>query len=417
MMALDLACQWLLVLCLLALFLGSAHLLGDWLHPAPLVALVWTIVCGSYLLMPHSLRMLSTNTMLLVSLAVASFALGSMIAKALEPQQSPATPQWRTTWLRSVLFWAALLGLPLFLLKAQALADSADYTESTYINLRIALTGELDDAQTFGLLAYLIPISFASALVELAASRRKLFETRGWIALLLALAYAVMATGRTYVFLLVIALAFVALLQARARPGQVACAGLAAFAAAFFGLGSLANKIGVDIVNTEALAALDALSLYLLGSLAAFDITLAHAPLLDWGANIFRSPLAVLAALGADVQVPPLVKPYVYIPEPTNVYTVFLPYFLDFGWVGVAVTFLLFGWLHSNLYRTAKRAQNPRLIILASLGMYPLLMQFFQDQYFSLLTTWITFAALVFPCFRRQPTDSSIAQPATSVSY
>lgn len=398
----------LMLASLLLLILGSARLLGEWLHPAPAVATLWLVVLGSYLLLPHRLRPIASSTQLVVVMAVAAFAVGAMIA-SLQQRLVPAparTVRWDSTWLRPLLFWVALLGMPLFLLKAQSLAASADYTESTYINLRIALTGELDDAQTFGPLGYLIPISFAAALVELAASRRRLYEPRGWLSLLLALAYAVMATGRTYVFLLVIAVFGVALLQGRARPGQIVLTALGAFAAAFFGLGSLANKIGVDIVNTEALSALDALSLYLLGSLAAFDITLAQSPWLDWGMNMFRSPLAVLSALGLNIEIPSLVKGYVYVPEPTNVYTVFLPYYQDFGWAGIALVFTFFGWLHSRLYRLARQTRNPRWVILTALSFYPLLMQFFQDQYFNLLTTWVTFVLLVWPCFRARQADA-----------
>lgn len=404
-MTLDHVLSSVMLLALAGLFIGSAQLLRDWLHPAPMVAMLWMVVFGSYLLLPHAMRSLSVETRLLMTCAVAVFCAASGLSTA-RPSSRPALmneQRWGTTLLRPLLFWIALLGMPFFLLKADALAENAAYTESVYVNLRIALTGELDDAQTFGILAYLIPISFASALVELAASRKRLFELRGWVAFALATAYSILATGRTYVFLLVIALAFVALLQRRATPGQIAVAGACAFAAAFFGLGSLANKIGVDIVNQDALAAMDALALYLLGSLAAFDVMVAQAAHFEWGINVFRSPLAVMSALGMDVPVPPLIKPYVYIPEPTNVYTVFLPYFQDFGWLGVLVAFALLGWLHSRLYHWAKTSQNPRLIILASLSMYPLLMQFFQDQYVSLLTTWITFALLVVPCFRRTP--------------
>lgn len=34
-------------------------------------------------------------------------------------------------------------------------------------------------------------------------------------------------------------------------------------------------------------------------------------------------------------------------------------------------------------------------VLLFSLSMYPLFMQFFQDQYFSLLTTWVIFMTLL----------------------
>ena len=418
-MTLDLVFHLLLILSLAALFIGCAYLKGDWAHPAPLLALLWLLVCSAYLLWPHHLFPLSMQAKVLVLAAVAAFCIGAGLSTRWQtPVQKVASTepgaQWRTTIIRPLLFWIALLGLPLFLLKAQDLADSASYTESFYVNLRIALTGELDEAQTFGVLAYLIPVSFSSAFVELAASHRRWFEGRGWIALALASTYAVMATGRTYVFLLLITLAFIALIQKRATLTQIGLLAIGSATAAFIGLGMLANKIGVDSPNTYALTASDAVALYLLSGLTAFDYSIAQPANLEWGANMFRSLLAILSAVGIDVQVPPLVKPYVFIPEPTNVYTVFSPYFRDFGWLGVVLTFGALGSAQASLFQFAKTTLAPRAVIFAALSAYPLLMQFFQDQYFSLLTTWITFALLVGPCFTLAPAQSGSMDAARS---
>lgn len=390
---------------LLALALAVAAYTRDALHPGALLAGLWGTVGLGYLGLPHALRPIGLETLLLVSSAVVAFVVGSLgVATAAPPERSL---MFRSTAVRHVLYWAALLGLPAFLLQAQEIADSAAFTESMLINLRIALTGELDDVQTYGLLGYLLPISFTSTLVELASSRRRLFEPRGWVAFAVSLSYAVLATGRTFLFVLLIALAFVALVQRRIRPAAMLWVGLVLLGGVFFGLGWLFNKIGEDSPNVNALSALDALSLYLLGSLAAFDLALLQpgAPL-DWGLNTFRSMMAVLASAGIDVEVVPLVKDYVFVPEATNVYTVFLPYLQDFGVAGAVLFLAFFGWLHARLYRAAK-SQDPRLVILYALSVYPLLMQFFQDQYFSLLTTWVLFTVLVLASFRRQPAKAT----------
>jgi oligosaccharide repeat unit polymerase len=411
-MTLDLLSQAFLLLTLAALFAGTAVLLGDVLHPTPLLALHWLVVCGVYLLAPHHMRALSLETLVLVTMAVACFALGSGIPYLRRNQDRRSDePVWESTVLRHLIFMLSLGGLPFFLLKAQELAASTAFTDYFFVNLRIALTGERSDAQTFGVLAYLLPVSTASALVEIVTSPRRRPSLRAWLAIALAGTYAVMATGRTFVFLLLIPIGFLLVLQHRARLGRILVGGVALAALAFIGVGSLANKIGVDIANADALAAQDAVMLYLLGSLAAFDVVLEQSAPLQLGVNVFRSVLAVLASLGLDVPVPSLVKPYVYVPEPTNVYTVFLPYYEDFGWLGVAVAFVLLGAMHAWLYRRATTTQNPRWKVLYALSMYALLMQFFQDQYVSLLTTWITFVLLVLPSFRRRPTAAGSTTP------
>jgi oligosaccharide repeat unit polymerase len=395
----DPALQWAVVGSLFALALGSAAYLHDVTHPAALLPGMWGTVGAAYLLLPHGLRTVSLETWMLVSLACVAFALGSLAASG---RSSPAhcgrvdSTAWRPT-----LFWIALLGLPLFAQRAIQIADTAAFTDSTLINLRIALTGEDGELQTYGLLGYLIPVAFTSTLVELAASTRKGFTPRGWIALAISIGYSVLATGRSYLFLLAIALAFIALVQRRIRPLTLAWLSAASVGVLFFGMGWLFNKIGEDSPNVNALGAVEALSLYLLGSVAGFDLWMVEPQPLDWGINVFRSVLAVGAAAGLPLPVVPLVKDYVFVPEPTNVYTVFMPYVQDFGRLGALCFLAFFGWLHARLYRVA-RGDDPRWVILYSLAMYPLLMQFFQDQYFSLLTTWVQYTVLVGLCFRRQ---------------
>lgn len=369
----------------------------DALHPGVLQAGLWSLICGLHAWAPVGYRNVSEETALLVGLSSVAFGLASMGRRQGRGPVDP--PALETTGLRPALFWVSLVGLPLFVLKALELAQSAEFTDSFFINLRIALTREDDDALSYGLAGYLVPAAFASTVVELAASRTRLFERRGWCSLLLSIAYALMGTGRTYIFMLFIALAFIALVQRRVTPRQLALGGAAFVGLGFFGLGMLVNKIGASNDNTASRTALDAFLLYALSGLAAFDLSMVTPPSLEWGANVMRSPLAVLRALGFDLTVPPLVKEYVWVPEPTNVYTVFQPYVRDFGWAGAIGFLSLFGALHGMLYRRAMRG-DARFAVLYGMSVYPLLMQFFQDQYMSLMTTWVEFVVLLVPCFR-----------------
>jgi oligosaccharide repeat unit polymerase len=389
-----------LAVALLALALGCARFLRDASHPAAVLPGLWGGIGLAYMVLPHGLIPVSLDTWLLVAASSLCFVLGCLAGTGGRAPM-PGGPVETTIW-RSVIFWLSLLGLPLFAYRAVQIADSVALTDSMLVNLRIALTGEEGELQTYGVLSYLVPMAFLSTLVELATSPRRGFAARGWIALAMSLAYSILATGRTYLFVLFIAVAFVALVQRRIRPRTLLWAGAAALALAFFGLGWLLNKIGDDSSNINALGAFDALSLYLLGSLAGFDVWAASPGRLEWGLNVFRSLLAVGAALGLPTQVVPLLKEYVYVPEPTNVYTVFLPYVSDFGRLSALGFLAFFGWLHARLYRAAQ-SQDPRWVILYALAMYPLLMQFFQDQYFSLLTTWVQFSLMVWLCFRRRP--------------
>ena len=370
--------------------------LRDALHPTSVLCALWGALGMFYLLLPHSLRSISLNTFVLITCAVVAFAISSLCVVARPRAKIPSS--WRSTAMRPLLFWTGVLGFPFFVVRALQIAEATPVTDSFLINLRTALTGDDGDLGAYGSLAYLIPICFSSSFVELVVSRSRLFEWRGWISFGFAVSYAVLFTGRTLIFLLIIPLAVVLLVQRRVRLRSVILGTAALLALAFFGIGLLLGKIGAGDEDST-FGAVDAMTIYLLGGIAAFDLVSLSPTPLEWGVNVLRSPLAVLHAFGIDVPVALLIKDFVFVPEPTNVFTVLLPYFRDFGWAGVLSFFALFGWLHALLYRSAK-SQDPRAIILYAISMYPLLMQFFHDQYLSLLTTWVLFTMFVGLSFR-----------------
>jgi oligosaccharide repeat unit polymerase len=87
-------------------------------------------------------------------------------------------------------------------------------------------------------------------------------------------------------------------------------------------------------------------------------------------------------------------QPYIKTPVLTNVYTVYQPYFLDFSYVGVVLIQFFLGLLHGHIYKRAVSG-SAFFVTLYGLSLYPLVMQFFQDQYLNLLSTWVQFAVVV----------------------
>ncbi len=392
------AMQLMLAASLLFLAVALAAFKRDALHPACLQAGLWGLVCLAYLTTSHPFRAVSLDTIVLIVGASLAFAIAGLTpAKT----QVNVTQHFETTFLRPLLFWLALLALPAFVMRGIAIAQTAELTDSTFINLRLALTNEDGDLQSYGAFAYLIAVACTSAMVELAASRRRSFDLKFWIALAVAVCYTLSSAGRTALFFLLIALSFIALLQRRVKPLQMLGVFGVVASLTFIGIGMLLNKIGSDLPNANALGALDSFALYLLSGLAAFDLTSQQPRALGLGVEVFRSIPAVLSTLGFKVEVVSTIKEFVYVPEPTNVYTVFYPYARDFGALGVIAFLALLGGVHALLYRSAQQG-NPRSLILYATSMYPLFMQFFDDQYFSLMSMWITYAILVVACFRRR---------------
>ena len=395
-----------LLACGLLLLAGSVAIVRrDPLSPSCVQPALWGVVLLVYLTVPHPFRPLSLETVLLVAAASSAFVLIGLSISPRVINTDPHQTRFEATALKPILFWLALLGLPAFALRAISIANSVDLTDSMFVNLRLALTGEDGDARTYGVLGYLLPVSFTSVFVELASSRRRGFGPSGWIALGVAICYALLATGRTTVFFLLIGLSFIALMQRRVSPLNLLWITMGLAGLAFFGIGVLLNKIGANSPNANALSAIDSISVYLLGGLAALDFSFHQSLAWELGANTFRAIMAVLKTIGLHVTVAPTLKEYVFVPEPSNVYTVFYPYVRDFGFLGAALFMSLLGAIHALLHNAAKRG-DPRAIILSAISMYPLLMQFFDDQYFSLLSMWVSYAVLVSLCFRPKSPSS-----------
>lgn len=111
-----------------------------------------------------------------------------------------------------------------------------------------------------------------------------------------------------------------------------------------------------------------------------------------FGENTFRFLRAVLNSIGYNLKTNSLVNNFVNISNDnaSNVYTFYHYYAMDFGMIYALIIQFFIGVFHGYLYVKMTR-KSPFWVYLFALSIYPLLMQFFQDQYFSLTSTWIQY--------------------------
>jgi len=108
------------------------------------------------------------------------------------------------------------------------------------------------------------------------------------------------------------------------------------------------------------------------------------------GENVFRNILVWLNRVGIGNAAPPLVQSFVHVPYGTNVFTYLRPYLIDFGLLGVCAFNVLLGFIHGLSFLKARKGSAFHIALYALLC-YPLIMQFFDDQYFQILSLWIYF--------------------------
>jgi len=87
------------------------------------------------------------------------------------------------------------------------------------------------------------------------------------------------------------------------------------------------------------------------------------------GEYTFRFLFAVLNKTGFSTEAPvQTILDYVYVPVPTNVYTVMQPFFQDFSLYGVAFGAMLYGVIFAFIYGSAKQGNPVSILIYAVLA-------------------------------------------------
>jgi oligosaccharide repeat unit polymerase len=111
-----------------------------------------------------------------------------------------------------------------------------------------------------------------------------------------------------------------------------------------------------------------------------------------YGANTFRFFAELLNGAGYDLTAAKTVQEFVYVyGDITNVYSVLHYYTSDYGLIYAFVIQVILGMIYGFVYKKAviTKTSKPFFIAVLSILYFPLINQFFDDKYFSILSTWI----------------------------
>lgn len=291
---------------------------------------------------------------------------------------------------------ALLAAMPVLYQKATEFAGGQNiFTSIGYINLRRAFN---EQGMDMGVLRYLYPLSFlCCAFTVYYAAKGQFKKWRAFLAVVTALFYAYLATGRTF-FLMV----FVFTIPPLAIAGKIRAKSLIILGSILFGFFFLvatltAKGTSMDASLGENISSFaESIHSYLIAPFVALYLLSEKLPILAYGDYSLRFLISVLSAIGLTDPPAPLIKGYEFTPVVTNIYTVYEVYIRDFGVIGFfmpSLYLLLHWWLYSKA-----RKQNDLFIFLYAVSLYPLFTQVLQDQYASLVSTWIqaTFWCLLF---------------------
>ncbi|MEO9021710.1 MAG: O-antigen polymerase [Ginsengibacter sp.] len=376
--------------------------------PAALFSLVWVVILVLHFIFRftilNQLFPLHLETYLVLFLGTVSFSIGSLlVASYFEKGNSQHNIQlpfkndvFETSLLLRVIFLAIIIiGLP-FYIQAAYRVFLASNIDNFFVGLRIELSYGDED---IGITKYLTSLSFVVFAINYYVLLRQKNKLNTWlvvISFIAALVYSIFATGRTYFFMILsIYLGINYLLNKKLLLKKYLWP-LLIFILLFMSIGIIYNKGGntEDTLIENLHSSSETTAVYLVSSLNAFDLELSKNVKAQYpGENTLLFFVKVLQRFEflPNTKTGSLVSEFVFVPYPTNVYTFYSPYIRDFGKIYAWFMIFLFGALHTWLFYKALETKKLRYTLYYSFLLYPLFMSFFQDQYLSLLSTWLQF--------------------------
>ncbi|MDD1748908.1 MAG: oligosaccharide repeat unit polymerase [Methanothrix sp.] len=370
----------------------------DALYPTVIHAGIWGTVLFLYCLTTESFLPLSGQTLFIFLSGMVAFAAGCyLVTWNLSVEEAPElrARAAKSHWLLSAIFWINIAGLPVSILSAVR-AVSGGPTESFLINLRLLETSAAGDRYIWNYLVLLSLLSCGLHLLAIDERRKHSGRMRFAVSIAVALVYSLLNTGRTWFVHLLIFLVALAVATRRipARRALLYVFGIGILIFSTIALllnkgGSLESGLAQNVHSVGT-----AFQTYLLGPLPSFDIFMRHQGSLQWGSNVFRSLWLLTDKLGFETPAPPLVHQFVNVPYPSNVYTLYRPYFEDFGFLGAIVMPFFLGIFHGWLYGKMKEG-DPFFLCMYALSLNSLALQFFQELYFATISQWLQTAAIL----------------------
>lgn len=376
----------------------------DVMYPGFLQAALWFAALALLAMTQEMFVPVSDRTLLILVAGVVLFSMGAFVGSfGHRPHltrnylQEGTLPSNRAIGLLAAV---AAFGLVLYTRRALELASSGP-SDQPFVNLRYAVSIAPDETGGFGITQYFLGPAYVLAAIAVlkrqGSSTPTIPRIVVGVTLLIGLAFGILSSGRGPVLaMIVMVLAISTVLRVR-TPLKTA-ATLGALSLVLFAVVGLALGKGGTLGSTPSenwSTMRESLLTYILAPIPSLSTFLDNrGAQADVGLNSIRSLVAVLQALGFKVTAAPVVQPYVDVPMLSNVYTVHHPYIKDFGALGGVMALFVFGFLHAALYRRAT-VRNPQAVyvFLFSISLFPLVMQAFQDMYFTLLSMWIQYGA------------------------
>ena len=359
---------------------------GDLFSPWAITIAIWATILGLYYLLDTKLNPIPQQFYISLTLWLAFFIPCSLGTYYLTTSHNSNSATPHSFYVNKVFFQfvfvIAMVMTPLYVYRVLQIVTMFG-TDDLMNNIRLlALYGEGQ-----GILNYSMVITQSLFVVALWAHPK----IPTWQVVALAVgcllnALAIMEKGS--IFFVFISVVFVLFAKRVIKLRSILV--LSVVLVLFFYLFNLARAVeDSDYQQEETL--LDFFAMYALSPPVAFgELTREVIP--QFGVNSFEKIYFFLSRFGfTDIVVKEKLQEFVWVPVLTNVYTCFQPFYMDFGYKGVALIGGCYGILSGWLYRLY-RNRNELSCCMYTYAVYALVLQFYQENVFTSMVFIIQFA-------------------------
>jgi oligosaccharide repeat unit polymerase len=371
------------------------------LFPPASLAVVWTITLFAIWLCGDAYFPLTIMANEIVLAGVLAFSLGGFCAvntplwrgqtlQAVPPRRRLQVDRWLT--VAQILF---LLNIPFSYLYFKQLSETIAPRESSWRQIRIAANkANISGQGAIPIESLILPLMTVAALIAVYeyadTGRRKL---RTLFLLMLAGAYQLVNGARSEVLLLLVSSVVILWLRRGAAPkrllGTMAVLFLLVFSAGQISMNKYGAHAGATLVDNLPHVA-EGFGTYWLGGIIAFDQNRQN-PELRYGWDLGKFAKRILNRFGATYSERDRNLEYTKISptQITNVYTAFLPYYMDHGGMkGLIGLMFLVGFLSVYVYRCATYGNCWAVFTLGAF-VYATVMTIFSEEYFAQVMFWV----------------------------
>ena len=363
--------------------------LGVFFSPLTLTIAIWTLILVLYYTLKTDLYPITKQFYFCFIIWIPIFLICTSIVYTLSSEQKPnATSADGIDYNKYTFYFFFIVSLiitPLYVYRVIQIVTMFG-TEDLMTNIRtLALYGEGQ-----GILNYSVVINQALFVVALWAHPK----VPTWQVVILGVAclmnsLAIMEKGS--MFFVFVSSVFVLFEKKVIKIRSILLFSVILFIVFYlFNLGRAGE--GSDYQEEETI--LDFFIMYVLSPPVAF-CQLPEEVTPQFGTNTFEVIYLFLSRLGiGDFIVKDKLQEFVFVPVSTNVYTIFQPFFIDFGYRGIAVFAGIYGCIIGWIYRQYKNG-NGVGACLYTYAVYVLLLQFYQENVFYSLVFVLQFSFFI----------------------